>query len=243
MIRHIVAEPSPRVSSESLNSRFPPINKKVTDKVVGTPSNKILLSPKQILLSPKKLMLSPKQQLLLSPSTSAIKRMELGRNVFDKYLKPPTSSFAGCNCCHVIAADDDSFQRMYYTNIFKKSINCEELGLKTTEFKLEVCSSGEDLVERVSVMLKCGCKKLLAIITDYSMGEKRLTGYKTAEKLRQAGWQKPILLRTSESKSELAQLHPDLDKIIDCIIEKGNKGPGCKDIVMKYLKESKGVSQ
>jgi len=235
MIRHIVAESSPLVTSDSTITRFPNIHKKSNDKL-GTPSSKILNSPK-ILLSPKKLMLSPKQ--MLSPSTSAIKRMELGRNVLDKYLKPPTSLFAGCNCSHVIVADDDSFQRMYYTNLFKKSLNFDELGMKASEFKLEVCASGEELVERALPMLKCSCKKLIAVITDYSMGEKRYTGYKTAEKLRQAGCQKPILLRTSENKNELNQAHPDLERVIDAVIDKGNKNGG-KETVMKFLKEGKG---
>jgi len=220
MIRKTHPEASPAIAHETAISRIPDFAKKV-NATINTTFTKLLSSPKQMLAS----------------AQSKFKQMDISKAPFAKYLKTPIMGNHQCKCSHILVADDDDFQLMYYQNLFQKSLDFEQIGVKKEEFRYELCSSGEELVEKFIHMQTCTCKKLRVIVTDYQMGEKKLNGFSTSLKLRELGHKGPVLLRTAENKQELIEKHTDLEIIIDVVIEKGNIGGG-KETIMKYLKST-----
>lgn len=172
-------EGSPMVASESFSSRIPVFAKAGKSKTLSK------------MASPKKGIPSPHIR---------IRHLDLIKPSLNKYLKSSAFSGGSCKCCHVLVADDDTFQHFFYQNLFQKSMDFEQIDIKQAEFRADLCLSGEELIDKYHLMKNCGCRKLRMVITDYYMGEKKFTGYETAKTIREAGFEGPLLLRTSEKK-------------------------------------------
>jgi len=217
MIGQDAPEASPMIASETTVSRVPIFAKKGC-----SPIGKTLDSPK--LLQAK------------------LKQLETNKAPFLKYLKPQTGTTtqSACHCQDILIADDDPFQHLYYETFFQKSPGLKEKRHKGEALKLDLNTCGEDMIKKFSALhLKCNCKKLKMIITDYQMGKDKMNGAETAEKLRVLGYLGPILLRTSEIKSELIDKHPKLEKIVNYIIDKSTIKEG-EEIFIQHLKTKEG---
>ena len=213
MIGENVPEASPMIANETTVSRIPIFAKKG-----ASPIGKTLDSPK--LLQAK------------------LKQLETNKAPFLKYLKPQggAAQQSECKCQDILIADDDPFQHLYYETFFQKSPGLKEKRVKGETLKLDLNTCGEDMIKKFSALhLKCNCKKLKMIITDYQMGHDKLNGAETAEKLRVLGYLGPILLRTSEVKADLIEKHPELEKTVNCIIDKSTIKEG-EEIFVQYLK-------
>jgi len=146
-----------------------------------------------------------------------------------------------CACPHVLIADDDPFQKFYYQTLFMKSIDFDGLSVEKKDFRFLILSSGEELIEQYELLKECDCKNPLLIIVDYNMGQKVLDGVETLQKLRKAGYKGKTILRTSDSKIDVHQEHPELDellhtKIIDYLLNKENHAQA-KEAIRILLKK------
>lgn len=153
---------------------------------------------------------------------------------------PGFSPSRECTCPHVLVADDDNFQHLYYQNLFQRSLDFSELPISRDNLRVKMCFSGEELLEELKDILQCGCSKLMLIITDYSMGNTKLDGINTASKVREAGYEGQVLLRTSETVEFLKSKHLNLDKIvgtriIDELVSKADFQQG-KEVIQDFLK-------
>jgi len=214
MIGQNPPEASPMIASESLVSRVPIFGKSDS--------------------SPSRLEHFLKKGTLTEESK--FKQLEMNKNPFVKYLKAPSLGPSICQCSQILIADDDPFQHLYYQNLFEKSQDTESSDFKRQGSSVELFSSGEELIKRFSSMKLCACNKLRVIITDYQMGDNKLNGAETAKKLREMGYKGPLLMRTSEKLDELAEFHPYLPTIVNCLIEKSDIKQG-KETILKYLKQ------
>jgi hypothetical protein len=107
------------------------------------------------------------------------------------------------------------------------------------DFKLSLHLSGEDLLTKYQELKACKCSNPVLVISDYSMGSKHMNGVSTAAKLRKAGYQGPLLLRSSETKENLTKEHSDFDKllkegILDNFLDKSDFA-GLKEFVQESL--------
>lgn len=132
---------------------------------------------------------------------------------------------SSCKCPHVLISDDDHFQEFYYQNLFQRSLCFDGLNIDKKDFRLKHFSSGEDLVAFFSEIASCGCSTLTMIITDYNMGIGKMNGVETVMSLREKGFKNPIILRTSETKEVLGELHSNFEsmletKEIECLLNK-----------------------
>jgi len=144
-------------------------------------------------------------------------------------------------CPHVLIADDDSFQHLYYQNFFQRSVDFDEMNINKDEFRIDLSYSGEELVEKFQALKGNGLEDSVLVIIDYNMGEDKLNGVNTAVKLREHGYSGHLVLRTSETKEYLIEQHEDFEQLleekkIDIFLEK-NDLKGVKEIVQTYLRK------
>jgi len=171
----------------------------------------------------RKIPIFPVKNLSLSSQNSL---STLSFNSFSPLQRSQSEdAISTCRCPQVLVADDDSFQEFYYQMLFDKSLDYEKLSLDKTDFRYQIFTSGEDLLKKYQKIKKCGCDTLTLVISDYSMGEKKLNGVETALQLRQNGFSGNIALRTSEERDYLCRNHQNLNEMlrlkeIDCILDK-----------------------
>ncbi len=162
--------------------------------------------------------------------------------LFKFALNHTTMKMEICSCPHILIADDDSFQHLYYQSLFQKSLDFEGIFVSRENLRVQLFFSGEELLQSFQRIQKCGCKELVMIITDYQMGSGKLNGVDTCTQLRSAGYKGTLFLRTSESLKDLKYSHPNFSQlfetnIINALIEKGNLQDG-KEIIQSYLKNT-----
>ena len=129
------------------------------------------------------------------------------------FTSPPKSASVqtACGCPHVLVADDDMFQHFYYQKLFEGGSFSSQCG----DLKFQLCLSGEELLDKYSQIKNCGCSKLKLVITDYYMGNGKLSGVDTSIKIRRAGYRGALLLRTSESADHLKMKHTNMEKLFE----------------------------
>lgn len=147
-----------------------------------------------------------------------------------------------CQCPNVLVADDDPFEKLYYQMLFKQLDDDEEPQIQKKDLKIQVFTSGEDLLKKYNKLSRCTCGGQALIITDYNMGEENLNGIDIALNLRRNGYKGVIALRTSEEREFLRKTHKDLDdllsqKVIDCFLEKDSHAK-TRETVQKILRAS-----
>ena len=155
----------------------------------------------------------------------------------------PLASKASCSCPHVLIADDDAFQHLYYQSLLTRSVNIEATLFTKRAFKFEVCFSGEELLEKLRQTRHCGCDRPALIIVDYNMGGDKLNGVQTAIKIRESGYKGPIVLRTSETQEHLRTRHMNFEQMlkdgrINMLMDKKNISES-KEAIQKYLTQKK----
>jgi len=107
--------------------------------------------------------------------------------------------------------------------------------MKTEDLSLRTCFSGEELLDKLSGVVECGCKTTKLVIIDYQMGDKKLNGVETCIKVRKDGYKGHVLLRTSETKDSLKKNHKDFEQllqenIINVLVSKSDASFGNKFI-------------
>jgi len=132
-----------------------------------------------------------------------------------------------CDCPHIIVADDDPFQHVYYRGLLQKALKAEGICIESQDLCLHACSSGEELIKKMNKILKCGCHTTKLMILDYQMGEKNLNGVETSVKVRKDGYDGNLLLRTSETKDSLKKNHQNFelllkDHVINVLVNKND---------------------
>jgi len=160
-------------------------------------------------------------------------------NIFKFPLDHTTHKNDTCNCPHILVADDDGFQHLYYQSLFQKSLDFDGIYISRENLRLHLCFSGEELIKKFTEIKECGCSELLLIITDYQMGLDKLDGVKTSTYLREAGYIGPLILRTSESQEYLKEQHDDFGKLIEMkiisdVLDKSDIQNG-KETIQIYL--------
>ena len=120
-------------------------------------------------------------------------------------------SVKDCDCPRVLVADDDMFQHLYYQALFQGLSFIK----KAKELTLRICFSGEELLELLLRIIRCGCNKLLLVIIDYNMGKTRFDGVKTCFEVRKLKYSNLVILRTSERRNDLRTRHEDFEKLIE----------------------------
>jgi len=144
------------------------------------------------------------------------------------------------SCCpHIIIADDDPFQHFYYQSFFQKTVDLDGFNITKEDLKIELCQSGEELIERCEKVAKCDCGSLVLVITDYNMGIDKINGVETAINVRKVGYNGSVILRTSETKEYLKEKHQDfddllIDETVDAYVEKEDLKK-VKDIVKECM--------
>jgi len=171
-----------------------------------------------------------------TPAAYPLNLMSVSRRAATETNEPYTS----CRCPHILVADDDPIQDFYYANLFQKTLDFDSLGIDKENLKVEVCRSGEELLERYKKYKDCVCGKQVLVITDYYMGDKNLNGVETTLALRMAGYKGPVVLRSSESKEVLCRKHVYLKdmlkmKTIDCFLNK-NSVRKTKEVLENLMK-------
>jgi len=151
-----------------------------------------------------------------------------------------TSPQRSCKCPQVLIADDDSFQHFYYHTLFQKSFNSKDLSPEMEHLRLQLCYSGEELLECLNEIQKCGCNTVMLVIIDYYMGKENLNGIETSIAVRKIGYDGFLLLRTSETQESLKGLHENIDdlftqKTISALVVKSDINKG-KEIIQNALK-------
>ena len=152
-----------------------------------------------------------------------------------------------CKCPYILIADDDTFQHFYYISVFKSSITSEstldEDFIPYEDQCVQTCFSGEDLLEVLREVQKCGCGKLKLVISDYLMGEDKLNGVQVCISIRKTGFSGAVILRTSESEKDLEVKHGNLKHLINkqTINEIMSKKDtvSCKNLMLNILKTDK----
>jgi len=161
------------------------------------------------------------------------------------FRKETTSTTAptkgNCLCAHILVADDDAFQHLYYQGALKNALKSEGISLGSQEICLHTCFSGEELIEKLNIMIKCGCSTTKLVIIDYHMGEKKLNGVETAEQVRKDGYKGLLLLRTGETEASLKENHDDFEKLlqektIDALVHKADASFG-KKFIHRFVSE------
>jgi len=147
-----------------------------------------------------------------------------------------------CSCPHILIADDDSFQHLYYQSLFQKSLDFEGIFVSRENLRVQLFYSGEELLENYNEIQKCGCNELMMVITDYQMGERKMNGVDTCSKLRNVGYKATLLLRTSESFDDLQKNHSNFQlliqtNVIDALLEKSNIKGG-KEIIQSFMNKA-----
>jgi len=135
-----------------------------------------------------------------------------------------SSNESGC-CPHILIADDDPFQHFYYQSFFQKTVELDEFNITREDLRIELCQSGEELIEKCEKIINCECENLAIVITDYNMGVDKLNGVETAIGVRKVGYSGSIILRTSETREYLKEKHQDFDELllaetVDAYVEK-----------------------
>lgn len=161
---------------------------------------------------------------------------------YSKSLIEVTRS-SSCRCPAILVCDDDPFQNFYYETLFQRLISWEGILPQTRNFRFEIYTSGEALLQRFREISSCGCGKTMLAITDYHMGENKLNGVQTVKLLRKAGFTGSMVLRTSEDPEYLCKKHPELmgmleTEVIDSYIEKCNLKQA-KDVIQVLVKKMK----
>ncbi len=164
-------------------------------------------------------------------------------NLSETTTSPKNGDFAqkDCECPNVLIADDDPFQKFYYQTLFHRSINFDDLDIEKENFAMEVFECGEDLLKSFDLLSNCPCHRgCLFVILDFNMGETKMNGLETALKLREKGYEKKIVLRTSESEEDLRKKFVDWDEIIKeetitRVLEKSNHSE-TKEVIHDLLK-------
>jgi len=159
-----------------------------------------------------------------------------------KSLSAPLLSKNTCPYTHILVADDDSFQHLYYKILFtSKSPIPTKLFNITKKYKVSLHFSGEELLERYSRVCQClgTCSGVKLIIVDYQMGQDKLNGVEVCKILRERGYKGRLILRTSESKEYLEKKHEDFgvmirDGTIDALVSKEFIEEG-KKTIFEYL--------
>jgi len=182
------------------------------------------------------------------PQASQVRVLSINKApVFNKFPSFPllstTSTTNSCKCPQVLIADDDTFQHLYYNILFQKSFNSKDLSPELKPLKVQLCFSGEELLECHIEVRKCGCKRLILMIIDYQMGKGKLNGIDTSFAVRKSGYNGFVLLRTSETQESLKFLHGNFDeiledKIISAFVVKTDLRQG-KEIIQSALKAMK----
>ena len=166
-------------------------------------------------------------------------RQKYSQSIQNSSLASKTS----CNCPHVLVADDDAFQHLYYQSLFTRSINLEDTLFTKHAFRFEMFFCGEQLLETLERTQHCGCDRPALIIVDYNMGSDKLNGVQTALKIRESGYKGPIVLRTSETQEYLRTRHMNFEQIlkdgrINKLMDKDNISES-KEAIQKYLTQKK----
>jgi len=107
--------------------------------------------------------------------------------------------------------------------------------MKTEDLCLRTCFSGEELLDKLTRVVECGCKSTKLVIIDYQMGDEKLNGVETCIKVRKDGYKGHVLLRTSETEDSLKKNHKDFeqllqDNIINVLVNKSDASFGNKFI-------------
>jgi len=152
-----------------------------------------------------------------------------------------------CKCPHILVADDDAFQHFYYNSLFKSFFASRGSATESQESKdaklensVQVCYSGEEMLDIIANIIQCGCNKLNLVISDYSMGQDKLNGVQVCAAVRRSGYYGPVFLRTSEREEDLRTLHKDLEKlvrekVIYDILSKADTR-ACREALQKYVR-------
>lgn len=141
--------------------------------------------------------------------------------------KTETIISCSCQCPHVLIADDDPFQEFYYQNLFLKSMEFNGIAIEKEDFRIEICRSGEELLEKYQKINSCTCDSTMLIITDFNMGNDKLNGIETVLALRKRDYKGLIALRTSETEEDLCAWHPEFaslleNDVINCFLDKAD---------------------
>mmetsp|Transcript_26319 Transcript_26319/g.23194 ORF Transcript_26319/g.23194 Transcript_26319/m.23194 type:complete len:218 (+) Transcript_26319:69-722(+) len=137
-------------------------------------------------------------------------------NCLTKYSDASTSpSTPTCKCPHVMIADDDKFQHLYYQSFFSRSANFDSTKVNKNDFRFDFSFTGDELIKKYQKLRgSCVWGRPLMMILDFNMGKNAMNGILTAIKLKELGFKGPIILRTSDSYETLIKSHKNLDKLL-----------------------------
>jgi len=137
-----------------------------------------------------------------------------------------------------LVADDDAFQHLYYSSLFRKNaFEGSSTAGEKQKWSVDFSFCGEQLLEKYVERSECECRQLKLIIVDYQMGEGKLNGIEVCGKLRRMGYKGPLVLRTSESEEFLREKHPEMEGeegVITMLVSK-NDAEGGKKIIDEFL--------
>jgi len=156
-----------------------------------------------------------------------------------KSLSAPLLSKNKCSYTHILIADDDPFQHLYYKTLFSGKLPLHsKLFTPLPKYKISLYFSGEDLLEKFN-KVSAACSGVKLIIVDYQMGNEKLNGVEVCVRLRKMGYLGSLLLRTSETREYLQEKHQDFEelvreKVIDALVSKENVEEG-KTIIFECL--------
>ena len=142
-------------------------------------------------------------------------RIKCTSSALNNYLSSSSASPITCSCSDILIADDDEFQHQFYKIFFSKTINFSKSAIKTELIKIDYSLGGTDMCRQYTQMKNCSCprKPKMAII-DYTMGPESLDGVDSARRLRELGFTGTIILRSSDSQSDIKFNHTDFDHLI-----------------------------
>jgi CheY-like chemotaxis protein len=123
-----------------------------------------------------------------------------------------------CGCPTILVSDDDKFQNDVYIH--------KLTSYKHFEQEIEFNISGEDLLTKYLLIKHCGCQSIKLIITDFNMGSEGINGIELAVLLREAGYNKTLILRSGDSIEDINDKCTIktffVDGTIDFYFSKGN---------------------
>ena len=110
-------------------------------------------------------------------------------------------------------------------------------------FRVEVCSSGEELLKKYQTIKACDYDCSFFIIVDYSMGKDNLDGVETVLALRKNGYKGTIVMRTSDKKEDLILKHPEFDRylqtnVISYLLDKSDH-TGTREVLQYLIRSTK----
>lgn len=184
---------------------------------------------------------SPRLQTRNTLDNPEINSLSIHSTLFKSFENQTTHKADSCNCPHVLVADDDAFQHLYYQSLFQKSLDFDGIYISREELRVHLCFSGEELIKKFLEIKECSCNGLLLIITDYQMGPEKLDGVKTSIHLRDVGYVGPLILRTSETQKYLEKQHDDFCKlmelkVINDVLDKSDIQSG-KETIQTFLQK------